>query len=126
MNRFLQIRSHIREEFITFVKLERVRAANIVNAITKTLSDVDLSLNELQGQGYDGTSSMAGERSGVQKKIRDMQKKALYPHCAGHSLNLAIVNSCSIIPVHNCINQIKGITIWIKVSPKQEELLKAV
>ena len=90
------------------------------------MSDVDLSLNELQGQGYDGTSSMAGERSGVQKKIQDMQMKALYTHCAGHSLNLAIVNSCSITPMHNCINRIKGIAIWIKLSPKQELLLKAV
>ena len=67
---------------------------------------------------------MAGERSGVKKKIWDMQKKALYTHCAGHSLNLAIVNSCSITPIQNRISQIKGITIWIKSSPKREELLK--
>ena len=63
------------EEFITFVKLERVRAANIVNAITKTLSDVDLSLNELQGQGYDGTSSMAGERSVYKRKFGICKRK---------------------------------------------------
>ena len=55
-----------------------------------TLSDVNLSLNELRGQGYDGASTMAGERSGVQKKIRDKQKKALYTHCAGHSLILLL------------------------------------
>ena len=70
---------------------------------------------------------MAGYRSGVQQqKIREIQSKALYTHCAGHSLNLAIVNFCSVTPIQNCISQIKGITIWIKSSPKQEELLKAV
>ena len=82
--RFVDDKCDIREEFIGFVKLERVRATDIVNAITKTLSDAELSLNELRGQGYDGASTMAGERSGVQRQIRDMQKKALYTHCAGH------------------------------------------
>ena len=66
---------------------------------------------------------MAGERSGVQQKI---QSKALCTHCTGHSLNLAIVNSCSVIPIQNCISQVKGITIWIKSSPNREELLKVV
>jgi len=65
-------------------------------------------------------------RSGVQKRIREIQSKALYTHCAGHSLNLAIVNSCSVTAIDNCIAQIKGITIWIKSSPKREEPLKAV
>ena len=55
-----------------------------------------------------------------------MKSKALYTHCAGHSLNLAIVNSCSVTPIRNCIDQIKGITVWIKSSPKREGLLKAV
>ena len=75
------------------------------------MPDVNLSLNELEGQGYDGASTMAGENSCVQKQIRDMQKKALYTHCAGHSLNLAIVSSCFITPIHNCMSQIIGIII---------------
>ena len=40
--RFVDDKCEIREEFITFVKLERVRATDIVNAITNTLSDVNL------------------------------------------------------------------------------------
>ena len=69
---------------------------------------------------------MSGEKSGVQKRIRDIQPKALYTHCAGHSFNLAIVNSCSIPPVRNCIDEIKNLTRWIEHSPKREGLLKAV
>ena len=124
--RFVDSNFEIREDFIGYVKLERVRAQDIANAIKGLLLEVGLSLNELRGQGYDGASTMAGERSGVQQKIREIQSKALYTHCAGHSLNLAIVNSCSITPIQNCISQVKGITIWIKSSPKREELLKAV
>ena len=96
-----------------------------MNAITNTLSDINLSLSKLRGQGHDGASTVKGQvyksKFGIYKL-----KKALYTHCAGHSLNLAIVNSCSITPIQNCISQIKGITMWFKSSPKWEELLKAV
>lgn len=69
---------------------------------------------------------MSGEKSGVQKRIRDVQPKALYIHCAGHSLNLAIVSACTAISVRNAIDHIKSLTLWIKASPKREALLKAV
>lgn len=69
---------------------------------------------------------MSGQKTGVQKQIRDKQPKAVYTHCAGHSLNLAIVSSCSIPMVTNCIDQIKSLTLWIKYSAKREGLLKAV
>ena len=49
---------------------------------------------------------MSGEMSGVQNQIRDRHPNAVYTHCAGHSLNLVIVSSCSAPPVQNCIVQI--------------------
>ena len=69
---------------------------------------------------------MSGQKFGVQKQIRDMQPKAVYTYCAGHSLNITIVHSCSIPPVTNCVAQIKSFTLWIKHSTKREGLLKAV
>ena len=124
--RFVDEKCDIREEFVTFVKLERVRASDITTAIVNTLEGLGLSLNELRGQGYDGAATMSGHKSGVQKQIRDRQPKAVYTHCAGHSLNLVIVSSCSVPPVQNCVDQIKSLTLWIKSSPKREGLLKAV
>ena len=50
---FVDESCEIREEFIHFVKLERVRALDIANAIVKTLSDVGLSLND-SSQNRDG------------------------------------------------------------------------
>jgi len=91
---FVDENCDVPEQFIGFVKLERVRANDIANAIIITLEDLKLSLMHLRGQGYDGAANMSGQKSGVQKLIRDQQPKALYTHCAGHSLNLAIVTSC--------------------------------
>ena len=57
--RFVDDTSRIREEFITFLKLERVRAIDITDAITNCLEGLGLSLNKLRGQGYDGASTMS-------------------------------------------------------------------
>lgn len=59
------------------MKLERVRAKDITNAIVSTLEGLELSLNELRGQGYDGAATMSEEKSGVQKQIRDRRPKAV-------------------------------------------------
>jgi len=44
----------------------------------------------LYGQGYDGASNMSGQFQGVQAHIRVKYPKAIYVHCAVHSLNLAV------------------------------------
>ena len=59
----------IREEFVAFLKLNRVRAVDIADAIVKFLENLGLSLSELRVQGYDGASTMSGHKSGVQARI---------------------------------------------------------
>ena len=91
-----------------------------------TIVNLGLFLSTLHGQGYDGASTMSGSKTGFQARIRECQPKALYTHCAGHSFNLAIMNSCSIPCIRNCIDQIKNLTLFVKNSPKREGLLKAI
>ena len=108
----------IREEFVAFLQLNRVRAVDIADVLVKCLENLGLSLSELRGQGYDGASTISGHKSGVQARIREKQPKAVYTHCAAHSFNLVIVKSCSVPEIRNCIDSIKRITIWVKYSPK--------
>ena len=75
--------------------MERVCTVNIEQAITGLLTDLGLSLDDLRGQGYDGASTMSGEKSGVQRRIMEKQPKALYTHCSSHSLNLVIAQACA-------------------------------
>jgi hypothetical protein len=65
--RFVDEACDIREEFVAFIQLSRVRATDIANAIISTVEELGLSLQDLRGQGYDGASTMSGEKSGVQK-----------------------------------------------------------
>ena len=65
--RFVATSGEIQEEFVSFVKMERVRTADIEQAITGLLTLLGLSMEDLLGQGYDGASTMSGEKSGVQR-----------------------------------------------------------
>ena len=69
---------------------------------------------------------MSGARAGVQARICEKQPKAIYTHCAGHSLNLAIGNSCLVPAIRNCIDRAKGVTLWVKKSAKRDVFIKAI
>ena len=124
--RYVNGECNVREEFVAFVKLDQVRATDIADAIIECVENLGLSLSDLRGHGYDGAATISGYRAGVQANICVKQPKAHYTHCAGHSLNLAILNSCSVPPIRNCIDHIKSINLWIKYSAKSKGVLREV
>lgn len=99
--------------FVSFItcKLDRVRAEDLEQAIVGILGNLNLSIDDLQGQGYDGASTMSGGKSGLQRRILNRQPKALYTHCAGHSFNLVIAHGYEEPSIRSCILVIKAITL---------------
>ena len=51
---------------------------------------MQLSLNDLGAQAYDGASSMFAKNTGISVQIAAEQPKVLSTHYRGHSLNLGI------------------------------------
>ena len=92
---------NIREEFIAFLKLNKVRAVDVADGLVKCLENLGSSLSELRGHGCDGASTRSGHISGVQARIREKLPKALYMHCAAPSLNPVTVKSCSTLEIRN-------------------------
>ena len=71
--------------------MERVRVVDTEQAIAGLLMHLGLSLGDLRRRGYDGASTMGGEKSGVQRRILDKQP------CSGHSFNLVIARPSEIV-----------------------------
>ena len=46
---------------------------------------MQLSLNHLRAQAYDGASNLFGKNTGVSVQIAAEQLKALSTHCQGHT-----------------------------------------
>ena len=60
---------------------------------------------------------MLGQRTGVTKRIQDLQLKAYPTHCHGHSLSL------SVKLLSDTVDTAKEVVTHIKFSPKRENLL---
>ena len=75
----------------------------------------------LSGSCYDGASIMSGTKNGVAKLICDDEPRAVYTHCYGHALNLAvndILKQCRTLK--SCLETVNEIVRLVKNSPKRD------
>ena len=77
------------EVFMGFYEASKVTGENISAIIKDVLIRLQLSLESLRGQAYDGAANMSGLYNGAQALIRREQPLALYVHCVSHCVNLA-------------------------------------
>ena len=88
------------EEFIGLYSVPAMDADTLTSIIKDSLVRLNPSLNKIHGQCCNGASSMSGAKKGVAKQISDIEKRALFTHCYGHTLNLACsdaVKGCKIL-----------------------------
>lgn len=99
------------EHFIGILHVTEVDAQAITQTLVSFLDDKGIPMEGLRGLGFDGTNTMSGERSGVQKRMRYHSPSALYVHYRCHQLQLAAVHSAN---DHNEVRRIFGtlLTIW--------------
>lgn len=55
----------IREHFVGFIQVDLTDAASLLTKMTQHLKDIDVSLDNLRGQGYDNGVNMSGRHSGI-------------------------------------------------------------
>ena len=113
------------EDFIGFIKIPNIMAETIVTAIKDTLARLGLSLTNCRGQCYDGASNMLGPKTGVAKRIQEVEPKAHPTHCYAHSLSLSVKDmTCNCQLLSQTMDIAKEIVTLIKFSPKRECLLQ--
>ena len=80
---------YVREDFLSFVNADKGTNADAwTTKFLEALNNLGLPLDEMRAQGYDGASVMSGHVNGVQARIKQQNRKAVYIHCRGHALNL--------------------------------------
>jgi hypothetical protein len=68
-------------------------------------------------------SRFIGHISGCQAIVKEKYPQILYVHCASHSLNLALSDSCDITLVQNTIGVIKETYSFFRLSSVRTEIL---
>jgi len=85
--------AQIKESFLNFFPLRGKTAEEITNSILNELHENGLDMMMCRGQAYDNASTISGIYSGVQRRIKEINSKAIYVPCGNHSLNLAGVHA---------------------------------
>ena len=70
---------------------------------------------------------MSGSKSGVAKRISELESRAIYTHCYGHALNLAASDSIKKSKImKDALETTHEITKLIKYSPRREAIFQKV
>ena len=88
---------------------------------------MNLTLNKVRGQCYDGAANMAGSKSGVTTQIRSEEPRAVFTHCYGHALSLAFgdaIKHCKIL--RDTLETTHEITKLVKLSPCRDAIFHEI
>ncbi|XP_065315594.1 zinc finger MYM-type protein 1-like [Gordionus sp. m RMFG-2023] len=102
----------IKEMFLQFIPISSMTGSALA----------DLNINMICGQGYDGARAMSEQFNGLQAFIKKKCPTAINVHCAAHSLNLEISDSCSLPLISNCLGKISSIYEMFRY-PKCQNIL---
>ena len=117
----------IYEDFLGFVKLEKMDAENIANALLSTVEGWGLHMSTLVAQGYDGATVMTSSKNGVQAKVNEKYPNVTYMHCHSHVLILAVSSGCSSVPpVRNLFDSVEKLSWFLGGSAKRKEFFLKV
>ena len=119
--RFVDNSNDIREEFLKFIHCdEGVTGRDLFEAVANTLSEFGLDLMNYRVREYDRAGSIAGKVNGLSRMrvVLESNKLALYTHFHSHRLNLAVSSLTRIISFRNVMDDIKAISYFFNLSPK--------
>ena len=81
----------IRSGFFSIICDEYTDISNMEQLTIKdVLLKLQLSLVNCRGQCFDGANNMMGHKTGLTKRIQDLQPRAYPTHGHGHSLSLSV------------------------------------
>lgn len=102
-----------------FVPIYNINGRNLANTIIEELKNMNIEINNLRGQGYDGAAIMSGKMNGVAALIKKDYPSALYIHCSSHNLNLSISYSCNISEIRNTMGTIESVYLFLNTPKRQ-------
>ena len=110
-----------------FYKIPDIKNSTIVSVIKDIMIRFQLQFDKCRGQCYNGATNMLGKKSGVVMQIKELQPKAHYTHCHGHSISVSVKEVTKQSKVlGNTMGVAEELVVFIKYSPKQENILGCI
>ena len=113
------------EDLLGLYQVPDISSATLVQCLRDVLTRMSLSINNCRGQCYDGANNMSGIRSGVATQILKEEERALFTHCYGHALNLAVSDTVRKVKLlHDTLDTTSEISKLLKYSPKRDTMFE--
>ncbi|XP_066975351.1 zinc finger MYM-type protein 1-like [Macrobrachium rosenbergii] len=114
------------ETFVGFHEVKSAKGKALFQLVLDVLHKMELRIEDVVGQCYDGASNMSGKEKGVATRVQEVAPKAIYVHCYGHLLNLALQDRLQENTViRNALGVVQSIQNFFN-TPKQENVLRSV
>ena len=88
--RYVDDKFEPQEDFIGFCSVNSITADVLVSVFIDAMLRMNLSIQNCRGQCFDGAANMCGSKKGAATQITSVESRAVFIHCYGHALNLAI------------------------------------
>eukprot|EP00731_Ephydatia_muelleri_P025509 Em0017g592a len=113
------------KDFVGLHKVDKINADTLVAVIKDVVLRMNLDLHNCRGQCYDGAASMAGSRTGTATQLHQVEERAIFTHCYGHALNLAVADVVKESRmVRDVLDTVREITKLLKYSPRSDSLFE--
>ena len=86
------------EHFIEILPLKKANAESIYSALVEYCREKNIQLGRLIGMGFDGAATFSGDKTGVQRRLKELSPHALFVHCHCHVLQLVL---CKLLMLHH-------------------------
>ncbi|XP_066964231.1 zinc finger MYM-type protein 1-like [Macrobrachium rosenbergii] len=114
------------ETFVGFHEVKSAKGKALFQLVLDVLHKMELRIEDVVGQCYDGASNISGKEKGVATRVQEVAPKAIYVHCYEHLLNLALQDTLQENTViRNALAVVQSIQNFFN-TPKRENVLRSV
>ena len=112
-----------KETFIGFYETNSTEGKVLYELVKKAINNLLLNTENIVGKCFDGAANMSGLYKGLSRRMEECSPFAIYIHCYGHLLNLAIQDTIKgIEPLRKALGQIQCLYNFIETSPKRHAI----
>ncbi|XP_033761513.1 uncharacterized protein LOC117343277 [Pecten maximus] len=119
----------ISEHFLGIVHINKTDSLTLTDAIQRFFLAKGVSLENLRFVAFDGTNSMSGCNTGVQRRLRNVSPLSVYMNCRAHKLALVMVHLMK-IKEYDILQQVDSclLGLWklFEYSPRKFEIFRSV
>lgn len=117
-----------KETFVGFYDTKSTEGITLYQLLLEALSKLGLDPAKIVGECFDGASNVReGKEKGLATRMKECSPLAIYVHCYGHRLNLALNDVMTEIEIlRKTLGAIQALYNFIEASPKRHAIYQDV